>query len=396
MLLPAFAGTSHKDACLTAPLIPQDLTTRKEKAHQEKNRRAQKRYRERKKALHEDQQKQIEELTAQLQEAQVSKCHLEMTNSRLETRCQLLEKVVSIREEAGASEVMFGPDPAATQAVPEYVTAIATLLGLIYPDQGMEESLRTDHVDRMTFQDHAKVMDDFERRVMQLMLDTDGSRGCPMRRGIEKLMEARCWAFTKVLEHIPVRMMRIGAEVRANKLKCGRQDQLDTDKQRRVLEAMELTADQKARIVTNRRRLLLRLEALIQRQSAAVEVLQENVPLQYNDMKASTAFLRASVAAQDVSEGLMQNHGAVRNFMEELLSGVLTLWQEAKCMVEAWPGYPDALAISNMLAEELGDESANARLLLLKPGPGAPSMQMNETLRQPVLLQLLTSTSDGG
>ena len=36
-------------------------------------------------------------------------------------------------------------------------------------------------------------------------------------------------------------------------------------------------------------------------------------------------------------------------------------------MVEAWPGYPDALAISNMLAEELGDESANARLLLLKP-----------------------------
>ena len=70
---------------------------------------------------------------------------------------------------------------------------------------------------------------------MQLMLDTDGSRGCPMRIEIEKLMEARRWAFTKVLEHNPVRMMRIGAEVRANKLKCGRQDQLDTDKQRRVL-----------------------------------------------------------------------------------------------------------------------------------------------------------------
>ena len=35
-------------------------------------------------------------------------------------------------------------------------------------------------------------------------------------------------------------------------------------------------------------------------------------------------------------------------------------------MVEARPGYPDALAISNMLAEELGDESANARLLIPK------------------------------
>jgi hypothetical protein len=45
-------------------------------------------------ALHEDQQKQIEELTAQLQEAQINK-------SRLETRCQLLEKVVSIRGGGG-------------------------------------------------------------------------------------------------------------------------------------------------------------------------------------------------------------------------------------------------------------------------------------------------------
>ena len=47
--------------------------------------------------------------------------------------------------------------------------------------------------------------------------------------------------------------------------------------------------------------------------------------VQYDDMNASTAFLKASVAAQDVSEGLMQNHGAVRNFMEELLSGVCPL-----------------------------------------------------------------------
>ena len=58
-------------------------------------------------ALHEDQQKQIEELTAQLQEAHISKSRLEMTNSRLETRCQLLEKLVSICGEAGTSEVMF-------------------------------------------------------------------------------------------------------------------------------------------------------------------------------------------------------------------------------------------------------------------------------------------------
>ena len=44
--------------------------------------------------------------------------------------------------------------------------------------------------------------------------------------------------------------------------------------------------------------------------------------MQYNDMSASMAFLKATLAAQDISEGLKQNHGAVRDFMTELLGGV--------------------------------------------------------------------------
>lgn len=46
--------------------------------------------------LFEDQERRIEELTAKLEE-------LETTKSRLETRCQLLEKAVSIRG-GGSSE----------------------------------------------------------------------------------------------------------------------------------------------------------------------------------------------------------------------------------------------------------------------------------------------------
>lgn len=52
---------------------------------------------------------------------------------------------------------------------------------------------------------------------------------------------------------------------------------------------------------------------------------------------------------------------------------VVTPWQEAKAVVEAYPHYPDALAISNLIAEELGDESANAKLLLFKQA-GFPSL----------------------
>ncbi|CAL8470537.1 g10079 [Coccomyxa elongata] len=376
------SGASQVEETLTSVERTANSLLKRQKAHQEKNKRAQKRYRERKKALYEDQQKQIEELTAKLQEVQ-------MTKDRLETRCQLLEKVVSIRGDGSTAEASTGPQALAVQAqpVPEYVTATAALLGVIYPGHGLEETLRTDHVERMTVQDYIKVMDDFKGKLVRLMLNTDGSEQCPVRKEIENMIEAQRWATAKMIAHRPERMMRIALEVRSHKISCG-EHKPDPDLARRVLAAMDLTPDQKARIVENRRRLLISLEMLLRRQNSAVEVLQTSMPLEYNDMSASMAFLRAALAAQEVSEGLKNNHGVVRDFMRELLCGVLTLWQEAKAVVEAWPTYPDALAVSNLVAEELGDESANARLLLLKQAPAAAALEAS-TPRQSVMLQLI-------
>ncbi len=45
----------------------------------------------------------------------------------------------------------------------------------------------------------------------------------------------------------------------------------------------------------------------------------------------------------------------------------ITPFQEAKAIVEAMPAWPDALMISRMIAEELGDPSAHAKLLDLPP-----------------------------
>jgi hypothetical protein len=44
------------------------------------------------------------------------------------------------------------------QVVPEYVTATAAFLGQVYPGQGLEGSLRQEHVDRMTASDYTKVL----------------------------------------------------------------------------------------------------------------------------------------------------------------------------------------------------------------------------------------------
>lgn len=59
---------------------------------------------------------------------------------------------------------------------------------------------------------------------------------------------------------------------------------------------MELTPEQKARIVENRRRLLIGLEELIRRQNVAVEVLQDNMPLQVRTHAGKCAHIPAVCA----------------------------------------------------------------------------------------------------
>ena len=53
-----------------------------------------------------------------------------------------------------------------------------------------------------------------------------------------------------------------------------------------------------------------------------VELLQNSMPLRYDDLTASQAFLKATVAVFDLTADLHKHHGAVRDFMRELLSSV--------------------------------------------------------------------------
>ena len=55
--------------------------------------------------------------------------------------------------------------------------------------------------------------------------------------------------------------------------------------------------------------------------------------------------------------------------MEGTPAQVLTPFQEARCYSLAYPHWPDALMLSRLLAEELGDASADAQLLDLGPPP---------------------------
>ncbi len=46
------------------------------------------------------------------------------------------------------------------------------------------------------------------------------------------------------------------------------------------------------------------------------------MPLRYDDLSASQAFLKATMAVNDLTTDLHKHHGAVRDFMREILSSV--------------------------------------------------------------------------
>ncbi|CAL5220220.1 g2196 [Coccomyxa viridis] len=332
-----------------------DLLAKRQKAHHEKNKRAQKRYREKKKAQSEEQKHQIDALTAQLE-------HLTASKAQLESRCHLLEKVVKMREEP----INANPQRAleVTKEVPPFVTATSTFLSMVYPGQGLEKSLQQEHVERMNGHDFRKVMQDFRSRLVKLMVDANDDPQTPAYKEIEQLVEAQRWATNCLILHNPVKMMRVAYQVRSAVDGQGACNWIvDQAIQQRVLDALQLSLEKKRRIVENRRQLLLNLEQLLRKQNMVVDLLQNSMPLRYDDLSASQAFLKATMAVNDLTTDLHKHHGAVRDFMRELLSSVLTPYEEARCHVEAWPHYPDALMISNMIAEELGDCTANAKLL---------------------------------
>ncbi|CAK0782804.1 hypothetical protein CVIRNUC_005999 [Coccomyxa viridis] len=356
-----------------------DQSAKRQKAHQDKNKRAQKRYREKKKAQAEGQKYQIEALTAQLE-------HLMASKSQLESRCQLLEKVVKMREAPAHSSPQASLE--VQQETPAYVTATATFLSMIYPNQGLDRCLTREHIERMDGRDFLKVMHDFRAKLVQLMVDANDDPSTPAYKRIEEMVEAQRWATNCLILNNPTKMMRVAYEIRQLPDQNGvHKFHVDLHVQRRVLAALRLSDDKKRRIVENRRRLLLNLEALLRKQNMVVELLQNSMPLRYDDLTASQAFLKATVAVFDLTADLHKHHGAVRDFMRELLSSVLTPYEEAQCHVEAWPQYPDALMISNMIAEELHDSTANAKLLQFDRHSAAVPV--------PEMLQLMPSALHG-
>ena len=76
-----------------------------------------------------------------------------------------------------------------------------------------------------------------------------------------------------------------------------------------------------------------------------------------SDGSPSIASLACCFGSRPAPAGALLTEKPIRAFLGlqcqwRLATQVLTPYEEAQCHVEAWPQYPDALMISNMIAGE--------------------------------------------
>jgi hypothetical protein len=70
---------------------------------------------------------------------------------------------------------------------------------------------------------------------------------------------------------------------------------------------------------------------VIRKRNATIERLQQGLPLQYNNVRDSMAYLEAAIEAGELTDMLRSKHDCVRDFMRELLSTVSPLFERPGC-----------------------------------------------------------------
>lgn len=79
-------------------------------------------------------------------------------------------------------------------------------------------------------------------------------------------------------------------------------------------------------------------EQVVRKHQAAVEALQDQLPLQFDDVKDSMAYLKAVIRAGDLTDTLSSKHDVCRDFMRELLSSVRSPLHHSM-KISIWPAF---------------------------------------------------------
>ncbi|KAK9826091.1 hypothetical protein WJX81_001518 [Elliptochloris bilobata] len=328
---------------------------------EEKSKRAQKRYRERKKAQTEDYKRQIEELTARLSNMSAEKANLESRNT-------LLEKVVRLKGDGTMPQqslqaLGLGGEPRG-DAQANYLMYAATFLDKVYPGRGMSSSLRMEHIKNMGASDFYKVWKDCISRLTHLLLEGGEEPDTEAHRALVELIESNRWTVLSMATHDSRKLMALTMAVKS--ISVSQAGPPPAGHHEAVLATLNLSEEQKQRLLDARRALINRVEGIVSERRALVEALRGSLPRDAAGLRqvpGRRPLQEALGAAERLAENLRRDHEVAWGFTSTFTKTVLTPVQEARCLVGSYPYHPDVLAYSTAIARELGDPCAHAPAL---------------------------------
>jgi hypothetical protein len=311
-------------------------------AIQEKNRRAQKRFRERQKV-------KMTTMEEQLEQSHLELARLRAENTELLSRNSILEKVLALRDDQlsvlqeGKQVLDVDGWPAMVAAAPPYSECV----------MGMKK----EDVVSTQAAPHAQVIaawKDAVRTLANLLVElqsTECKETLSRLDHVAKQAGELCMR-TAILNPVNIKKLLV---CNMEEKQLYGQDQQGQVHWAAVLNALQLTGEQRLEILRLRHDYLLRLAAIMQTRRQITGKVQMSIPdTLTNNRGLSMMSLQTNDAMMAMKDNMRDEHIAGMDFIATMFKRVFTSFQLAVAAVQSYPLYPDALAIANAIAVQEG------------------------------------------
>ncbi|KAK9830010.1 hypothetical protein WJX72_009170 [[Myrmecia] bisecta] len=317
--------------------------------HREKNKRAQRRFRERQKARLQESEQRASDLAAEL-------AKVKMERSMLESRNAILEKILELR--GGSQDTLrhqgsrsdLAALAQADTSFPE--TADSSQLLTLTVRDGETLQLSTEQMRALPRKEVSRMWKEYVNKMAVCLVDGDGDGDTPNGRRIRELLEelvsfSTCYASVNPKGWIALRCMRLEDTQMAG------EQEPTCQMWSSIAKAMNLSPEQKQKMLQLRRFYLTRLAAILrQRQEVSMSLLR-TVP-GYAQRTArntiATGHLKSLDAFEQLKSNLSQEQECIQQFAAAIRT-IITPYQVAIAIVQSYPWAPDSLAICNCVAK---------------------------------------------
>lgn len=337
-----------------------DKKAKRTLALQEKNRRAQRRFRERQKARTSELETKVAELQQRIQ-------NLTVENANLESRNNILEKLVAMRDDK--INRMRCTQQSKGSADQGFAADFEELLTLTVKGEGAELVLSSEDLKKMSHEELAALWNEYVIKLGHYLMQAGPNNTGPAAAQVEALADEVCKLVMRVslLNPCTAKLLGVTEVAKPGEPHVKRVPQSNLapginnyEMWPGIIRCMDLTKQQKSEMRQLRRLYMHKMTKIMEQRREISAVLMASIPAGGEGREIALEYLRAHDQIDKLKANLRDEHTLVLDFVATLLAHILSKHQVAKAIVNAYPWSPDCLSICTWVAAEAGESDAVA------------------------------------